>query len=45
MGLGIAVGRAELAPKGFVIGKRFELAELAEIGDPVLAEGLRDGVG
>ncbi len=38
MRLGVAFGLAELVAKSFVIGKRFELAQLAEVGDPAVAD-------
>ena len=42
---GLALGLAKRVAKGPVVGQRLELAQLAEIGDPAVADRLGDGCG
>ena len=43
--LGLALGLAEGVAKALVVGQRLELAQLAEVGDPAVADGLGDRAG
>ena len=42
---GLALGLAERVAKALVVGQRLELAQLAEVGDPAVADGLGDRAG
>ena len=42
---GLALGLAEVVAKALVVGQRLELAQLTEVGDPAVADGLGDGAG
>ena len=42
---GLALGLAEGVAKAPVVGQRLELAQLAEVGDPAIADGLGDRAG
>ena len=42
---GLALGLAEGVAKALVVGQRLELAQLAEVGDPAVADGLGDRAG
>src|SRR5271157_567296 len=41
----LAFGLEEAVTKSLVIGKAFEFPQLLEISDPVIADGLGDGLG